>query len=139
MSTSERHCVGYEAHNEENDTKQTFIDENIEGFQFESIAPLPTPHTLDLFSGSTSAAPSVQRPPRASHHNQKIKIEHIEDNRKRQVSFCKRKNGSMKKGAEVRFTPSHFLIPIVTIRSNLIYLPCFVVPLFQAGKLQIHL
>lgn len=32
---------------------------------------------------------------------QKINISYIGDNRKRQVSFCKRKNGAMKKGREL--------------------------------------
>ena len=45
----------------------------------------------------------------SSTRKQKINISYIDDNRKRQVSFCKRKNGAMKKGRElVRFLRFYF-------------------------------
>lgn len=44
----------------------------------------------------------------SSNRRQKINISYIDDNRKRQVSFCKRKNGAMKKGRELVCTMTSF-------------------------------
>jgi len=63
-----------------------------ESEEISSVEPPTGPSGLEL------GTPSRQD---SSTPKQKINISYIGDNRKRQVSFCKRKNGAMKKGREL--------------------------------------
>lgn len=64
---------------------------------------VPLPASPPVPSPSAAAAgdvPGASGIPKGN-KKQKINISYIDDNRKRQVSFCKRKNGAMKKGMEL--------------------------------------
>lgn len=59
--------------------------------------PIPNSKCKSNESSKTNVKESSEPSPR----KQKINISYIDNNRKRQVSFCKRKNGAMKKGREL--------------------------------------
>ncbi len=84
---------------------QGFLEDISDSSRVETEVVETYPVTSGLDSGKAKATTE------ASPRKQKVNISYIDDNRKRQVSFCKRKNGAMKKGRELVRYPStlHYL------------------------------